>query len=89
MAEISLVATTYTYADGRKVPGRYVLVDPATRRGLGGALVVDGKAYAYVGMPGDGGSVAAIKRYADKWVECRNLRAALAAIKPYLLAERI
>lgn len=81
------VATTYTYADGRKAPGRYVLVDRATRRGLGGALVVGGKAYAYAGMPGDGGSVASIKRYADKWVEADDLQTALGAIKPHLLAD--
>lgn len=81
------VATTYTYADGRKAPGRYVLVDRATRQGLGGALVVGGKAYAYAGMPGDGGSVASIKRHADKWVEADDLQAALAAIKPHLQAD--
>lgn len=81
----TFIATVYTYADGRKAPGRYVLVNPATRRGLGGALVAGGKAYAYTGMPGDGGTVTAIKKYADKWVEARDLHAALAAIKPHLL----
>jgi hypothetical protein len=81
----TFVATTYTYADGRKAPGRYVLVNAATRRGAGGALVAGGKAYAYAGMPGDGGSVELIKKYADKWVEADDLQSALAAIKPHLL----
>ena len=78
----TFIATTYTYADGRKAFGRYILLNG--RHGVGGALVTGGRAFAYAGMPGDGGSVKRIKRYADKWVEAADLRAALAAIKPHL-----
>lgn len=80
---MTYTATTYTYADGRKAFGRYTIVN-GRGQGVGGALVVGGKAIAYAGMPGDGGNAERIKRYADKWVEAANLRAALAAIKPHL-----
>jgi hypothetical protein len=81
----TFTATTYTYADGRKAFGRYIILD-ARNCGVGGALVTGGRAIAYAGMPGDGGSMARIKRHADKWVEASDLQAALIAIKPHLEA---
>lgn len=96
MLNAPLLARRHRYADGVVYnPRRYdILVDIGTPnepyyRAVGGALVLTGKAIAFIGGTSLGHAAKDIIGHADAFVWGSDLRDALAKIKPQVEAVRV
>jgi hypothetical protein len=78
------VARRYRYANGVCYNRNHFMVlfcDDGHMLGVGGALVVGGKALAYIGMPGEGNSVKRIMAHTKAFVWGDSLTDALKKLK--------